>query len=155
MSMNVNRCNSFHTEDAVELPHHSLNHWLSIKWEGLDNPVSSGASCAPEWLEGVEPSRPHSRADSRGKGISLDIPAYWRPSKGSQFFFLHFCVYGCLFGLVLICCSPGLWAVTLLLWLYFPLHSCTLFFFWSRLQNKMVTLQNKQQLEYNICWFQR
>jgi len=39
--------------------------------------------------------RPHLRVGSRGKGIVLEIPAYWRSSKGKQFFFFCFCVPTC------------------------------------------------------------
>ena len=34
----------------------------------------------------------------------LEIPAYWRPSKGKQFFFVSMSM-AAVFGLVLICCS--------------------------------------------------
>ena len=39
--------------------------------------------------------RAHLRVGSGGEGILLGIPDYLRPSKGKQFFFLHFCVHGC------------------------------------------------------------
>ena len=61
---------------AVELPGHSVNLWLSTRWEGLDNPGSSGASNAPEWPEGMEPGsappQPHLRVSSWVSSISLD-----------------------------------------------------------------------------------
>lgn len=42
--------------DAAELPGHSLNQWLSTRRGGVANPGSSGASSAPEWLEGWTPT---------------------------------------------------------------------------------------------------
>ena len=57
--------------------------------------------------------RPHFRAGSRGKGISLEIPPYWWPSKGKQIFFLCFCDHSC-----------WIWACSYLLWPRIVLLSC-------------------------------
>lgn len=47
-----------------------------------------------DW-KGWSLSRSHTRVGSGGKAISLEIPAYLRPSKCNQPFFLCFCVHGC------------------------------------------------------------
>ena len=61
---------------AVELPGHSLNQWLSTRWEGSANPGTSGASNVPERLEGVQPGsmppHPHLRGCRQGSSITLD-----------------------------------------------------------------------------------
>jgi len=60
----------------AELPGHSLNQWLSTRWEDEANPGNSGASNAPKWPEGVDPRsaspHPHWRISSWGSSISLD-----------------------------------------------------------------------------------
>ena len=60
---------------AAELPGHNLSQWFSTRWEGVANPQCSGASSAPQWLEGVEPGstppHPHLRVSSWGSCISL------------------------------------------------------------------------------------
>lgn len=61
---------------AAKFPGHSLNQWLSITWEDMANPGSSGSSKAPEWPKGVEPGSTsphlHLRVNSWRSSISLD-----------------------------------------------------------------------------------
>ena len=47
------------------------------------------------WSQDPPLPRPHLKVCSGGKGISLEIPAYLRPSKGKQIFFLSFCIHSC------------------------------------------------------------
>jgi len=68
------------------------------------------------WSQDPPLPRPHLRAGSGGEGISLDIPAYWKSSKGKQVFFSFSFVSvftAATFGLVLICCSLGLCHLTI------------------------------------------
>jgi len=73
---------------------------LFIQWSGA-SPGELSACSVPEWPEGTEPGSPlcsrHLRAGSGGTGISLEIPAYLRPSfvSPSICFFLCFCIHGC------------------------------------------------------------
>ena len=42
------------------------------------------------WSQDPPLHRPHLRVGSGDEGISLESPAYWRSSKGKQFFFFFF-----------------------------------------------------------------
>jgi len=52
--------------------------------------------------------RPHLRAGSGGKGFSLEIPAYLRPSKGEQILSFVSVSMAATFECILTCCSLGL-----------------------------------------------
>jgi len=56
--------------------------------------------------------RPHLRVGSGGKGISLEIPAYWSPSKGEQLLFFISVHMAVAFEQILTCCSPCCSSVT-------------------------------------------
>jgi len=58
------------------------------------------------WRQDTPFSRSHLRVGSGG--LSLDIPAYLRPSKGKQLFLFIFACVAAAFGLVLIYCSQRL-----------------------------------------------
>ena len=77
------------------------------------------------WSQNSPLPRPHLRVGSGGKGILLEIPAYWRPSKRKQFFFLCFCIHSfCIWAWFSFAVSYG--CATLLLLLYFlSLYSIT------------------------------
>ena len=68
------------------------------------------------WSQDPSLPRPHLRVDSGGKGISLEILVYLRPSKGKQL--LYFCACDCC-----IWASPYLLQARTLL-LCFPLRYC-------------------------------
>uniref|UniRef100_A0A8C9ENG3 Protein YIPF n=1 Tax=Pavo cristatus TaxID=9049 RepID=A0A8C9ENG3_PAVCR len=61
-------------------------------------------------MEGMEPgSSPHLRVGSGGEGISLEISAYLRPSKGKQLFSFTSVSVAAAFGFVLIYYCRRLW----------------------------------------------
>ena len=73
------------------------------------------------WNQDPPLPRPHLRVGSGGKGISLEIPAYWSPSKGEQLLFfisVHMAVAfektltGCRLGT---CCSAVIAAISIVL----------------------------------------
>ena len=81
--------------DVAEILSQGLKQSLSTWWEGRANPVElkcMQCTCANGRGRAriLPPSRSHWRAGTGGKGISLNIPTYWRPSKGKQIFFLYF-----------------------------------------------------------------
>ena len=79
---------------------HSLNQRLSTWWEGRASPAELRCVQCPlsdwkGWSQDPPHPTPHLRVGNGSKGILLGIPAYVRPSKGKQKFFLHFCIYSC------------------------------------------------------------
>jgi len=97
----------FHLNLHVDVVSHGLKQWWSRA-----SPGSSGACNAiTEWPEGWSqdpplPS-PHLRAGSGGEGISLEIPAYLRPSEGKQLLSFISVPTAVAFGQIFTCCSLG------------------------------------------------
>jgi len=61
-----------------------------------------------KWWGQVQPSpSPHLSAISGDESILLEIPAYLRPSKGKQLFFLCFCIQHCCTWVYLHLLQPG------------------------------------------------
>ena len=93
------------------------------------------------WRQDPTLPRPHIRAGSGGKDILLEIPDYWRSSKGKQIFFFFSSASvstAAAFGLVLTCCSLGLGHLTTITVLSISLQAGT-----KTNQNK-----NKQTKKY-------
>ena len=57
------------------------------------------------WSQDPPLHRPHLRVGSGDEGISLESPAYWRSSKGKQFFFCFFLLVCLFFGCLFVCFS--------------------------------------------------
>ena len=70
------------------------------------------------WSQDTPLPRPHLRAGKGGKGISLEIPVYLRPSEGKQLLSFISVPSAVASEQVLACCSLGL--ATLLSLLCFP-----------------------------------